>query len=373
MSLTPEHRARWRLILGDAAEEQLGEALDATGAARDRALGFLYDRELDERRNVRRGTLDESSLSVPDWINDVHELFPRRVVERIERDALDRYGLLEIATDPEVLRRATPNATLLKAVLATKHLMSAEVLAEARRIIRTVVDELLRQLARPIRSPFTGSLDRRRPSRHRIAANFDAGATIRRNLRNYDPERARIVIADPLFSSRVRRQIDRWQVIVLVDQSGSMADSVIHAAVTASVFHSLGSLLRTHLAVFDTNIVDLTRDCSDPVETLLKVQLGGGTDIDQALTWAESIVERPDRAIIVLISDLCEGGPLDKLLVTVKRITDGGITLLALGALDADAVPRYDRRIAEDFVRLGAHAGAMTPHDLASWVAERVK
>ena len=158
-----------------------------------------------------------------------------------------------------------------------------------------------------------------------------------------------------------------------VDQSGSMADSVIHAAVTASVFHSLGSLLRTHLAVFDTNIVDLTRDCSDPVETLMKVQLGGGTDIDQALTWAESIVDRPDRAIIVLISDLCEGGPLEKLLATVKRITDGGITLLALGALDADAIPMYDRQIAEDFVRLGAHAGAMTPHDLASWIAERVK
>ena len=170
----------------------------------------------------------------------------------------------------------------MKAVLATKHLMSAEVLAEARRIIRAVVDELLEQLARDgraRRSParWTGA----GPRRHRVAANFDAQATIRRNLRNYDPASGRIVISEPLFSSRVRRHVDRWQVIILVDQSGSMADSVIHAAVTASIFYSMGTLLRTHLAVFDTNVVDLTADCADPVETLMKVQLGGGTDIGQ--------------------------------------------------------------------------------------------
>jgi len=368
-----ERRARWRLVLGEAGEDALGQCMDGTGVARDRALGYLYDREVGEDRNVRRGSLDESQLTVPDWINDVHELFPRRVVERIERDALDRYGLLEIATDVEVLRRATPNMTLLKAVLATKHLMSGEVLAEARRLIRAVVEELMRQLARPIRSPFTGALDRRRPSRHRIAANFDAKATIRRNLRNFDGARGQLVISDPLFSSRVRRHVDRWQVIVLVDQSGSMADSVIHAAVTASVFHALGTLLRTHLAVFDTNVVDLTQQCSDPVETLMKVQLGGGTDINHALCWAEGIVDQPDRTIIVLITDFGEGGSVSALMATVKRLVESGVTLLGLAALDAQAVAGYDRAIAEDFVRLGAHVGAMTPHELAEWVAEKVR
>jgi Mg-chelatase subunit ChlD len=373
VSAENERRARWRLVLGEQAGDALGGCLDATGAARDRALGFLYDREVGAERNVRRGSLDDSQLSVPDWINDVHELFPRRVVERIERDALDRYGLLEIATDVEVLRRATPNMTLLKAVLATKHLMSGEVLAEARRLIRAVVDELLRRLARPIRSPFTGALDRRRPSRHRIAANFDAQATIRRNLRNYDAVAERLVIAEPLFSSRVRRHVDRWQVIVLVDQSGSMAGSVIHAAVTASVFHALGTLLRTHLAVFDTNVVDLTQHCGDPVETLMKVQLGGGTDIDHALCWAESKVVRPDRTIVVLITDFFEGGEAARLLATVKRLVESGVMLLGLAALDEHAVAGYDRAIAEDFVRLGAHVGAMTPHELAEWVAEKVR
>lgn len=370
---TRERRVRWRLILGEESDQALGSCLDAPGAARDRALSFLYHRETAEDRNVRPGSLGESQLSVPDWINEVHELFPQRVVERLERDALDRYGLLEIATDADVLRRATPNVMLLKAVLATKHLMSAEVLEQARRIIRAVVGELLRALARPIRSPFTGALDRRRPSRHRIAANFDAKATIRRNLRNYDSERQRLVISEPLFSSRVRRHVDRWQVIVLVDQSGSMADSVIHAAVTASVFWSLGSLLKTHLAVFDTSVVDLTQDCADPVETLMKVQLGGGTDIGQALHWAEGIVEAPAKTILVLITDFAEGGPVSELLATVKRIVDSGVTLLGLAALRAAAVPGYNREIAEDLVRLGAHVAAMTPHELAEWVAPKVR
>jgi Mg-chelatase subunit ChlD len=369
----PERRARWRLVLGSEAEGALGEALDGPAAARDRALGYLYDREAGEERNQRRGTLDESSLSVPEWINDVHELFPRRVVERLERDALDRYGLLEIVTRQEVLARATPNVTLLKAVLATKHLMSAEVLGEARRIIRAVVEELLKTLAREVRSPFTGALDRRRPSAHRIAANFDAKATIRHNLKHYDAAGRRIVISEPRFSSRVRRHVDRWRVIVLVDQSGSMADSVIHAAVTASIFHALGTLLRTHLAVFDTNVVDLTDGCGDPVETLMKVQLGGGTDIGQALRWAEGLIDRPDRTIVVLITDFGEGADLGELLRVVKRLVDGGVTLLGLAALDERAVPGYDRDVAERFVALGAHVGAMTPHELAEWVAEKVR
>jgi Mg-chelatase subunit ChlD len=250
--------------------------------------------------------------------------------------------------------------------------MSADVLEQARRIIRVVVDELLEKLAREVRSPFTGTLDRRRPSRHQVAANFDARATIRRNLRHYDPEGRRMVISEPLFSSRVRRHIDRWQVIVLVDQSGSMAESVIHAAITASIFHALGTMLKTHLAVFDTNVVDLTAECSDPVETLMKVQLGGGTDIAGALRWAEGIVERPAHTIVVLISDFEEGGAIGELYAVVKRLVESGVTVLGLAALDAQAVPGYSRETAEALVRLGAHVAAMTPGELAEWVAAKV-
>ena len=262
--------------------------------------------------------------------------------------------------------------TMLKAVLSTKHLMSAEVLDEARRIIRAVVDDLRERLAREIVSPFSGTLDRRRPSRHRVAANFDAKATIRSNLKNFDPSTRQILIDQPRFSSRVRRHVDRWQVIVLVDQSGSMVDSVIHAAVTASVFTSLGQLMDTHLIVFDDHVVDLTERAGDPVETLLSVQLGGGTDIAQAMAYAAGLVQRPDRALVVLITDFCEGGSESALLATTKAMIESGVTVLGLAALDADAVPGYDRAMAERIAALGAHVGAMTPHELATWVAEHV-
>jgi Mg-chelatase subunit ChlD len=374
-------RARWRLILGEEAGAACaggrrladggGEVLSDEQLAQDRALTFLYERETGTGRRAA-GLGGADGLTVSAWINDVRELFPRRVVERLEHDALDRYGLLELVTDVEVLRQAQPSMTMLKAVLSTKHLMSGAVLDEARRIIRAAVEELRERLAREVVSPFVGTMDRRRPSRHRVAANFDAKATIRRNLQHYDPETGRIVIARPLFSSRVRRHVDRWQVIVLVDQSGSMLDSVIHAAVTASVFTSLGQLMDTHLVVFDTTVVDLTERAGDPVETLLSVQLGGGTDIAQAMAYASQLVSRPDRALVVLITDFCEGGSPEPLLATTKAMIDSGVTVLGLAALDTDAVPGYDRETAQRMAALGAHVGAMTPHELAAWVAERV-
>lgn len=370
-----ERRQRWRLVLGEGGSAALGD-LDDVGVEQDRALSFLYDREVGGERNVRGSGgagLGESQLTVPEWINGVQELFPRSVVERLEHDALDRYGLLELVTDADVLRRATPNQTLLKAILSTKHLMEPEVLAEARRIVRAVVEDLRKRLAQPVRSPFLGAIDRRRPTRHRIAANFDAAATIRRNLRHYDAASQRIVIAEPLFSSRVRRHVDRWQVIVLVDQSGSMADSVIHAAVMASVFTELGSLLRTHLVAFDTSIVDLTDRAGDPVETLMQVQLGGGTDIGQALRYASELVDDPRKAIVVLVSDFAEGAELRDLLAIVKRLVDSGVTLLGLGALSTDVVPVWDQATAAQLVALGAHVAAMTPDQLAEWVADKVR
>ena len=172
----------------------------------------------------------------------------------------------------------------------------------------------------------------------------------------------------------MRRHIDRWQVIVLVDQSGSMADSVIHAAVTASIFTSLNTLLRTHLAVFDTNVVDLTDTAADPVETLMKVQLGGGTDIGHALRWAEGIIDRPDRAIVVLISDFIEGAGLER--PAGGRQAAGGQRRDPAGAGGAGQPRRArlrprDRR--DGSSRLGAHVAAMTPHELAEWVAAKVK
>lgn len=370
-------QGRWRLVLGSGAEDVMGGVPSAEWADREAALAYLYDREYGQGRNVRgtssrsSGTLDPSQLTVPEWINAVHELFPNRVVERIEKDALERYHIEEMVTNPDLLRRAQPSQTLLKAVLRTKHLMNQEVLALARAMVRKVVQDLMEKLAREVRTPFAGTANRRR-SYLKIAKNFDVQTTIRRNLKNYDPASGQIFIKETFFHSRIRRQVDRWQVIILVDESGSMMDSVIHAAVTASIFFGIRTL-RTHLVIFDTAVVDVTDQCTDPVETLMKVQLGGGTDIGQALVYASTLVDNPRRTIVVLITDFYEGAPEQQLLTATRNLVESGVTLLGLAALDSNAKPDYDRHMAERMVRLGAHVAAMTPGELAEWVAEKVK
>jgi Mg-chelatase subunit ChlD len=374
---TDERLARWRLVMG-AGSEQLCGGLDGDDARRDACLGFLYDREYGGRRNVRgdalsqRGSLDESHLTVPEWINHIHELFPKKTIERLERDALERYQLEEMVTNPEVLARAKPNPTLLKAVLRTKHLMNQEVLKAAQHLVRQVIEELMKTLAREVHTAFLGSLDRRRRSLLKIAKNFDIAATLRRNLKRYDPEQRRLVIETPLFYSRVRRHVDRWQIIILVDESGSMLDSVIHAAVMAAIFWGLRTM-RVHLCLFDTQVVDVTDQCTDPVETLMKVQLGGGTDIGQALSYAANLVDNPRRTIVVLITDFFEGGPLSRLYAAARKLIESGVTLLGLAALDQRAEPTYDREVAGQLVQMGASVAAMTPGELAAWMAEKVR
>jgi Mg-chelatase subunit ChlD len=368
---------RWRLVLGDSAEQALGCELSARDGQRDCTLGFLYDREYGAGRNVRNrgprtGSLDASQLTVPDWINQVHSLFPKCTIERIEKDALERYQLQEMVTNPEVLRRAEPNSTLLKAILHTKHLMNQEVLQMARVLVRRVIEQLLEKLARPLQQPFLGAMDRRRRSHLKIAKNFDAKTTIRRNLAHYDPERGQLFIRTPYFFSRVRRHVERWQIIILVDESGSMADSVIHSAVTAAIFFGIRSI-RTHLVLFDTAVVDVTEQCNDPVETIMKVQLGGGTDIGNALNYAAGLVDNPRRTIVILVTDFFEGAPVERLLGTAKQLLESGVTLLGLAALDERAEPSYDRNLAERLVATGAHVGAMTPGELAEWVAQKVR
>ncbi len=371
-------QARWRLVMGPGAESLCGDLSDED-AKRDQLLGFLYDREYAKGRNVRgrdasqsSGGLGDSALTVPDWINEVHQLFPKQTVERLEKDALERYQLDEMVTNPEVLARAQPNLTLLKAVLRTKHLMNQEVLKAAHQLVKKAVEELMKRLAREVRSAFTGSIDRRTRSTLKVAKNFDIRTTIRRNLKHYDPAHRRLLIETPFFYSRIRKQVDRWQLIILVDESGSMMDSVIHSAVTASIFYAM-KMMKVHLCIFDTNVVDLTDQCVDPVETLMKVQLGGGTDIGQAVAYAGELVENPRRTIVVLITDFFEGAPEQQLLSAARKLVESGVTCLGLAALDENANPTYDHAMAGRLVRLGWHVAAMTPGELANWVAEKVR
>lgn len=364
---------RWRLVLGEAGDACTGGAgLSGHAAARDAALDWLYQRDSDlDRRDIRRSAgLDPSVLTTLDWLDDIHRLFPKETIERLERDAVERYEIDDVVTDPNVLERIEPNATLLKAVLRTKHLMNPEVLRLARRIVEEVVRQLMEKMATEVRQAFSGTRSRH-PSRRPRANDFDFRRTIQANLRHYRPEERRLYVEHAHFHSRTRRQLDQWQVILIVDQSGSMTGSVIHSAVTAACLWGLPGV-RTHLIAFDTSVVDLTADVDDPVELLMKVQLGGGTDIAQAMSYAAQFIDQPRRAIVALVTDFYEGGDPYHLVRTVKGLVEQGTRVLGLAALDEDANPAYDCDLAQRLADVGAHVGSMTPGQLADFLAETI-
>lgn len=372
--MTDPDLERWRLVLGEPASgaAELGDE----SARRDAALEWLYGRDDDlERRDVRRGNSrtggdGPSVLTTVDWLDDINRLFPKETVERLQRDAVERYEITEIVTDPEVLRTVEPSQSLLRAVLQTKHLMNPEVLRLARRIVEAVVRDLMEKMATDVRRAFTGTRARR-PSRWRQARDFDVTKTLRANLGHYRPDERRLYIETPHFFSRTKKQTEQWQIILLVDQSGSMTNSVIHSAVTAACLWGLPGV-RTHLVAFDTEVVDLTSEVDDPVELLMKVQLGGGTDIARAVRYGASLIEQPRRAIVALISDFYEGGDQNSLVRTVRQLVEQGTKVLGLAALDEQANPDYDREMGQRLADVGAAMGAMTPGQLAQFVAEQV-
>ncbi|WP_320064372.1 VWA domain-containing protein [Micromonospora sp. RTGN7] len=384
---------RWRLVLGPAGQPCLGGCpLGADAADRDAALGWLYDRDTDlshrdirasgagrrgsdrrdgdERDGDRRGGSGPSVMTTVDWLDDITRLFPKETIERLQRDAVERYDVQDVVTDPAVLERIAPNPTLLRAVLRTKYLMKPDVLLLARRLVDAVVRELVDRLAAEVRRSFSGARSRR-SSRFKLARDFDVGRTVRANLAHYQPQERKLYVQTPYFVSRDQRRLRPWQVILLVDQSGSMAGSVIHSAVTAACLWGLPGV-RVHLVTFDTEVVDLTAQVQDPVELLMRVQLGGGTDIARAARYGAGLIDNPRRTIVALITDFYEGGDADELVRTVRRVVEQGSRVLGLAALDEDANPAYDRDLAQRLADVGARVGAMTPGELAAFVAEQV-
>ena len=365
---------RWRLILGGYAKDQLsfgeGAALENGISCMDleEALDFLYNREQGDDVRDRTGSLDASRLTAVTWITKIRKLFPKETVEILERHALDRYGMTELLTDREVLEKLEPNQELLKTILQLKHLMKGDVLEAARRIVRKVAEDIAKKLNQDIRRSLLGRIDRNSSSPVRSMRNLDIQKTIRRNLKHYDTEQERIMLEQVYFHGRTRKY-SQWRVIIAVDESGSMLDSVIHSAVMAGIFAKL-PMLDTRLVIFDTQVVDLSSHMDDPVATLMSIQLGGGTYITGALQYCESLVENPHRTMVVLVSDLCEGGSVAALLGVSRGIIESGAKLICLTALDMEANPVYDRHTAQKMADLGAYVGAMTPEMLGDFMGK---
>jgi len=364
---------RWRLVLGKYARPRMPDCLSASEERMANALEVLYSREY-RGRGVRQdkrlgpGSLDPSQLNVPRWLNEIRELFPKSACERITKHALDRYGMVELIQDAETLKNLEPSTELLAAVLSLKGHMSGHVLTEARRLIARVVEEIKRKLSKEIQNALSGRANRFQSSPYKVAQNFDPRSTIRRNLKNWDPERNQLIVDVPRFYQRVRRHMP-WEIILCVDESGSMTNSVIHSAVMAGILAAL-PMVRVRLVIFDTAVVDLSEYVSDPVEVLMSVQLGGGTNIGQAVRYCETLVSQPRRTILVLVTDFCEGADPRVLIAACRRLREAGVRLIGLAALDMEANPWYDDKTAERLASEGMEIAALTPTELARWLAE---
>jgi Mg-chelatase subunit ChlD len=374
MSDNREIMRRWRMVLGKYAGSAMGGvSLSQADQRGDRALDYLYAHEL-QRRGMRQGgggragSLDPTQLTPLAWIDEVRKLFPQSVLETVQAHALDNLGLTDLLNDPKTLDALEPNRDLLKSLIGFKGRANQAVQEKIREIAKRVVEEILQRLKPKIERALAGRPNRFRRSQHKSMQNFDWRATLRDNLKNYDPQR-KIIIADRLrFFGRSQRKLP-WTIILCVDQSGSMLSSTIYAAVMAAILSGLPSL-KVKLVVFDTSVVDLTDQIDDPVSVLMSVQLGGGTDIGKAVTYCEQLVTQPTRTIFVLLSDFYEGGSPAPMIAACRRMAAARVTMLGLAALDDAAQPDFDRAIAARLANVGMKVAALTPDRFADWLGE---
>ncbi|WP_226997149.1 VWA domain-containing protein [Tessaracoccus aquimaris] len=365
-----ERARRWRLVLGRYADEPLGSGLSAGDADLDTALGFVYDREYSQRGLLEPGGGGRQSRGVAalSWLEKSKALFPASTLERLQATAITEYGVSELLRDSEVAERLEPTPELGAALLGARGKLDRSTEDGLRLVISKVVAQIVERLRTSFRASLSGQRNRFRRSQQKVRQNFDWRRTIAANLRNVDPETGRMLVSDLRFNSRQKRRLP-WHVILCVDQSGSMASSVLYSAVCASILASLPGIEVT-LLLFDTRVVDLTHLAADPVAVLMTAQLGGGTDIAGVLGVAASKVGTPKRTVITLVSDFEEGGSVSQLLRQVTALREQGVTLLGLAALDEEATPRYDRRVGAMLADRGMHIAALTPDRFAEWLAE---
>jgi len=372
-----ERLKRWRLVLGKPSQsaddgEGIPFELHGDDLQMDRVLEALYDSD-------RSAGLGSSCPSVNRWLGDIRTYFPTSVVQVMQKDALERLKLNQLLLEPETLEAIDADVHLIGTLLSLKNVIPKKTKETARRVVREVVDELERRLRNPMTEAVRGALNKATRTHRPRAGEIDWHRTIRKNLHNYIPERGTIIAARLVGYGRKRSSLR--DIILCIDQSGSMATSIVYSSVFGAVLASLRAVT-TKMVVFDTEVVDLTEHLQDPVDVLFGTQLGGGTDINRAVGYCQRLITRPSQTIFVLISDLIEGGVEEQLLRRTAEIIGAGTTMICLLALSDGGSPCYDEGLAAKMSSLGAPAFACTPdlfpdlmaaaiqkRDIATWAA----
>lgn len=359
---------RWRMVLGSPADASCG---GVTGRLQemDQALAALY--EEDSKLASRKGGRGNSSPSVSRWLGDIRKYFPSQVVQVMQRDAMERLNLRELLLQPEMLENVQPDVHLVADLISLGSVIPQNTKATARLVVRKVVDELMKRLEEPMRSAVAGALDRSQRNRRPRHAEIDWNRTIRANLRHWQPEYKTIVPETLIGYGRKARRPQR-EVILCIDQSGSMANSVVYSSIFGAVMASLPAVA-TKLVVFDTAVVDLTEKLDDPVDVLFGVQLGGGTDINGAVGYCQGLISEPRNSILVLISDLYEGGVESGLLRRANELVEAGVQFITLLALSDEGAPAYDAELAAKLAALGVPSFACTPDAFPQLMAAAIR
>ncbi len=359
---------RWRMVLGSEAESCA--ALEGDLLGMEAALAALY--EPDGRNGLnRRGGRGGSQPNVARWLGDIRKYFPSSIVQVMQRDALDRLNMRQLLLEPEMLESIQPDVHMVANLISLSHVIPAHTKETARLVVRKVVDELMRKLEEPMRSAVTGALDRAQRNRRPRHAEIDWNRTIRANLKHWQQE-YRTIIPEQLFGYGRKARRPQREVVLCIDQSGSMAASVVYSSIFGAVLASLPAVA-TRLVVFDTEIVDLSEQLDDPVDILFGVQLGGGTDINRAVGYCQEIIGEPRNTILVLISDLYEGGVAEKLLIRARDLVAAGVQFVTLLALSDEGHPAYDKDLAARLAALGVPSFACTPDAFPELMAAAIR
>lgn len=371
-----EYLKRWRLILGGNEADGTGITLTPEEQRIDQSLEAVYDSD-------RRGGLGSSAPKVSRWLGDIREFFPQTVVQVIQRDAIKRLNITSLLTEKEMLETVVPDVHLVATLMSLSRVIPEKNKEMARQVVRKVVDELLRKLSAPTQQAVTGALNRSARRRNPRYNEIDWKTTITKNLKNYQPEYKTIIPEVRIGYGRKRKAMK--DIILCLDQSGSMGTSVIYSGIFGSVLASIPAV-NTRMVVFDTVVVDLTDDLQDPVDLLFGVQLGGDTDIARALTYCQGVITRPQDTVLVLVTDLYEGGDPREMRKKFVSLVNSGVQLIVLPALNDDGAPSYDKNHAEFLANIGVPTFACTPdkfpdlmaaalskQDIGMWVSQNVK
>lgn len=354
---------RWRLVLGKKAEEEEQVALGVEGMEIDAALDALYEAG-------QKGGLGNSAPKVNRWLGDIRKYFPTQVVQVMQKDALENLGLKQMLLEPEMLESVEADVHLVGTLLSLNSVIPSKTKETARLVVRKVVEELTKRLEYPLLEAIKGALNQAVRNRRPKFKEINWGKTIRANLKHYQAD-YQTIIPHQLIGYGKKGQALK-EIILCIDQSGSMASSVVYSSIFAAVLASLPAI-KTHMVVFDTAVADLTKDMDDPVDLLFGTQLGGGTDIHKALNYVETLVRSPEDTILILISDLYEGGNEEKMLQQAKKIQKKGVNFISLLALSDEGAPIYDKQVAAHYANMNIPVFACTPDLFPSMMAAALK